>query len=96
LFILASQIYSGLRSSFAGSGPLARRFVYVLKEICVGLEAGLLTDVQQRLALLREIWTTTMVTASFINRLSQAVERWSAGLECGVRPVYPSVAQLLT
>ena len=51
------------------------RFIYALKEIRACLEAEILTDVQQRLALLsRDMDNNTMVTASLISRLSQAVD----------------------
>ena len=51
------------------------RFIYALKEIRARLEAELLTDVQQcDWPFCRETWKTTMVNASFINRLSNAVD----------------------
>ena len=60
-----------------------------LKEIRACLEAEILTDVQQRLALRREICKTTMVNVSFINRLSHAVEliekRSQRGQRSGLR-----------
>ena len=51
------------------------RFIYALKEIRACLEAEILTDIQQRLALLSREWTTPMATASLISRLSQAVDQ---------------------
>ena len=50
------------------------RFIYALKEIRACLEAEILTDVQQRLALLSRDTGTKMVTASLIGRLSRAVD----------------------
>ena len=51
------------------------RFIYALKEIRACLEAELLTDVQQRdWPCCRGIWTTTMVNASLISRLSHAID----------------------
>ena len=57
------------------------RFIYALKEIRACLEAEMLTDIQQRLVLLSRDWRIRMVTASFISRLSHAVERIEQRIE---------------
>ena len=46
------------------------RFIYALKEIRACLEAEILTDGQQRLALLSRDIKATMVNVFFINRFS--------------------------
>ena len=45
------------------------RFIYALKEIRACLEAEILTNVQQELAVLSQNMKGTMVNASFINGL---------------------------